>query len=425
MSTIITHLLLKNVRCFAGEQRAELAKVTLLVGENSVGKSTFLGCLKGVAHLSSLVELADGANCFDQEPFCMGSFEHLVRSGCSAFQVGVGLDGDCFRRFDVEFAAGPGGGLRETTLDVELSDDRPNARAALRITRPRAASEDVDAQWCLDGPGFEFRLDQSDVSYTQFTTWLSRSIRYGLLPFGGEPSLYRKRLGGTVSDHELAVFSKVVNFFRHRFRPPKAPLSVEPINPSGWGRTRYYPVDPLGVGDDRTDPVTIGNVGRDLDLFSRIETSERAPQRHEVLVDISGGMRNLADVGFGVTSVLPLAKALVDAPPGTQFLLQQPEVHIHPLAQAKLVEMMARSSHRFVIETHSDHIIDWFRILVTEARMATSDFGIVYFERLPDDPSVTKLHRLSLDERGNLSGQPRNYRQFFSQETARLLGLPT
>ena len=166
MSTIITHLLLKNVRCFPGEQRAELAKVTLLVGENSVGKSTFLGCLKGVAHLSSLVELADGANCFDQEPFCMGSFKHLVRLGCSAFQVGVGLDGDCFRRFDVEFAAGPGGGLRETTLEVELSDDRPNARAALRITRPRDASEDVDAQWCLDGPGFEFRLDQSDVSYT-------------------------------------------------------------------------------------------------------------------------------------------------------------------------------------------------------------------------------------------------------------------
>ena len=136
-------------------------------------------------------------------------------------------------------------------------------------------------------------------------------------------------------------------------------------------------------------------------------------------------MRNLADVGYGVTSVLPLAKALVDAPSTTQFLLQQPEVHIHPSAQAKLAEMMARSPHRFIIETHSDHIIDWFRILVTEARMAASDFGIVYFERVSDDPSATRLHQLSLDGSGNLTGQPNNYRQFFSEETARLLGLPT
>ena len=425
MSTIITHLSLKNVRCFTGEQRAELSKVTLLVGENSVGKSTFLGCLNGVAHLCSLVELADDVNSFDQEPFFMGSFENLVRSGCSAFQLGVGLEGYCFRRFNVEFAAGPGGGLRETTLNLELSDDRPDARAALRITRLPAAPAAVDERWCLEGPGFKFGLDQSDVSYRQFTTWLSRSVRYGLLPFGGEMTQYRKRVGGKVSDQDLAAFGKFVNFFRHRFRPPGATLSVTPIDPGSWGRTRYYPGDPLGVGDDRTDPDAVGDVGRVLDLFARIETRECAPQRYEVLVDVSGEMRNLADVGYGVTSVLPLAKALVDAPSTTQFLLQQPEVHIHPSAQAKLAEMMARSPHRFIIETHSDHIIDWFRILVTEARMAASDFGIVYFERVSDDPSATRLHQLSLDGSGNLTGQPNNYRQFFSEETARLLGLPT
>ena len=177
--------------------------------------------------------------------------------------------------------------------------------------------------------------------------------------------------------------------------------------------------------DRRTDPNAIGDIGQDLNLFGRIETRERAPERYEVLVEVSGEMRNLADVGYGVTSVLPLAKALVDAPPVTQFLLQQPEVHIHPSAQAKLVEMMSKSPHRFIIETHSDHIIDWFRILVTEARMAPSDLGIVYFERVPDDPSATRMYQLSLDGSGNLTGQPNNYRQFFSKETARLLGLPT
>ena len=126
-----------------------------------------------------------------------------------------------------------------------------------------------------------------------------------------------------------------------------------------------------------------------------------------------------------MTSLLPLIKTLADAPDGTLFLLQQPEVHIHPSAQAKLVELLAKSSHNFVIETHSDHVIDWFRILVTEGQLAASDLGIVYFERLTAEQSATQLHQLSFDGNGNLSGQPRNYRQFFSEETARLLGLQT
>ena len=36
--------MLTDVRCFEGEQRARLRPITLLVGENSTGKTTFLGC---------------------------------------------------------------------------------------------------------------------------------------------------------------------------------------------------------------------------------------------------------------------------------------------------------------------------------------------------------------------------------------------
>lgn len=85
--------------------------------------------------------------------------------------------------------------------------------------------------------------------------------------------------------------------------------------------------------------------------------------------------------------------------------------------------MMARSGHAFVIETHSDHVIRWLRIMVKEQRLSPSDASIIYFESVPDDPSATHLHQISLDPRANLSGQPRTYRKFFSDETARLLGL--
>ena len=39
----LTSLSLTNVRCFEGTQQARLPRITVLVGDNSAGKSTFLG----------------------------------------------------------------------------------------------------------------------------------------------------------------------------------------------------------------------------------------------------------------------------------------------------------------------------------------------------------------------------------------------
>ena len=101
---------------------------------------------------------------------------------------------------------------------------------------------------------------------------------------------------------------------------------------------------------------SISDAGRELSLFNRIDARQHASDEFEVLVDVSGSLRNLNDVGYGIASLLPFLKALGDAPTGTLFLLQQPEVHVHPSAQAKLIEMMAKSDHAFIVETHSDHI---------------------------------------------------------------------
>ena len=423
MSARITSLSLKDVRCFAGEHHAELSKATLLIGENSTGKSTFLGCLNGLVHLAGLVELTDQTNYFDQEPFCMGSFENLARSGCPSFRVGIGMEDDRFRRLEIEFAPGHDDALRERTLEVKLAGSRSDVGSRLRIARrtPVGKAE----RWRFDGPGFEFELDQSEASYAQFTTWLSRYVRRNVLPFSGDVTQFRKRMGHT-TDQELAAFGRFINFFRHEFRAPERPCAIYANDPNGpFARRRSYADDPLRILDGGMHLEAISNAGRDLGLFNRIDVREREPDQYEVLVDVSGVMRNLVDVGYGVTSVLPLIKAIVDAPKDSLFLLQQPEVHIHPSAQARLVEMIANSNHAFIVETHSDHVIDWLNILVTEGNLAASDVGIVYFERLTDDPSATRLYQLRLDGSGNLSGQPRNYRQFFSEETARLLGLPT
>ena len=422
MSTPITDISLTDVRTFSGEQRAHLSKLTLLVGENSVGKSTFLGCLYALGRLAGLSGLDDQTNFFNQKPFCMGSFDTLARSGCTSFRVAIGLESGPFRQFAIEFARSADASLKETALEIKLSDSPPQPGPTLTIVRE--ASESHPERWLFDGPAFQFCLNQSEVSHVQFTTWLSRSIAYGLLPFLGERTEFRKRVDHPTV-HNLAAFIKFVNFFRHRFRVPETPLHITPIPPRGLEPRRRYASNPLGEPSGHMDLDSINNAGRELGLFKQIDVRQLPSNEFEVLVDVSGSLRNLSDVGYGIASLLPYLTAIESAPRSTLFLLQQPEVHVHPSAQAELIKMMARSDHAFVVETHSDHIIAWLRILVKEQLLAPSDVSIIYFEPFPEDESATRLHQISLDRRANLSGQPRSYRQFFSTETARLLGFPT
>ena len=132
-------------------------------------------------------------------------------------------------------------------------------------------------------------------------------------------------------------------------------------------RQRRYTAHPLA--DPRFHQVreSLADAGGRLGLFSDVDV-RRDPQTNsfELWLQQSGRWRNLVDVGYGIHTVLPLLWMILDTPTNTTFLLQQPEVHLHPSAQAILAQIMSESSHRFIVETHSDHFIDRFRINVMQ-----------------------------------------------------------
>lgn len=136
-------------------------------------------------------------------------------------------------------------------------------------------------------------------------------------------------------------------------------------------------------------------------------------------------MRNLIDVGYGVSQVLPVVTELFRDTETPMFLLQQPEVHLHPSAQAALGSLFCRIAARerqLVIETHSDHLIDRVRMDVRDGttKLTPDDVSILFFERRDLD---ARIHSLRLDQEGNVLGAPPNYRGFFMNETRRGLGL--
>ena len=117
---------------------------------------------------------------------------------------------------------------------------------------------------------------------------------------------------------------------------------------------------------------------------------------------LKGPPRNLIDMGYGVSQALPVITELLreDAPP--MFLLQQPEVHLHPSAQAAWEVYSARSpgpERQLIIETHSDHLLDRVRMDIRDGTtgLKPEDVSILYFERGELDVSI---HSLRIDEEG-------------------------
>jgi predicted ATPase len=75
-------------------------------------------------------------------------------------------------------------------------------------------------------------------------------------------------------------------------------------------------------------------------LFEQIEVIRKGNKESDpfqIGVKSGGPTFNLVDVGYGVSQVLPILVDTLERSTGDEvFLLQQPEVHLHPRAQAEL-----------------------------------------------------------------------------------------
>ncbi|MDY4295811.1 MULTISPECIES: DUF3696 domain-containing protein [unclassified Xanthomonas] len=79
----------------------------------------------------------------------------------------------------------------------------------------------------------------------------------------------------------------------------------------------------------------------------------------------------ITDVGFGFSQVLPILVQIAVMPHGGVLLIEQPELHLHPVAQTRLGEVMAEAIHagkQIIVETHSEHFVRGLQLSVSANR---------------------------------------------------------
>ena len=132
--------------------------------------------------------------------------------------------------------------------------------------------------------------------------------------------------------------------------------------------------------------------------------------RYELLIENDGQASNLKDVGVGVSQVLPVIVAALFAQPGHIVIVEEPESHLHPLAQSKLAELLAQVSKQrnvqFIVETHSEHLFRRMQTLIARQQIAANDAAMYFVER---EGKVAHMRPLELDDFGRVKNWPEGF----------------
>lgn len=427
---------LENYRCFRERQEARLAPLTLLVGDNSTGKTSFLAMIRALWDTVYRYRVPN----FKEEPYDLGSFDEIAHhrggKGGRAASFAAG--------FEIALRSQPDDGVqaKEPSRTVNWSVEFSKRGTAPTPVSRRLANEQGDLWVEYRDNEFKARLGTPRDEFTV-------SVPLAIAGEGG----YLLPLFAFLPHNDVPTMSK-----QHREaigRLIHSAIALPPSQPPHAGApVRSKPhrtYDPARVVRDPEGdyvPMFLANqyfeskkhwsrlvealqrFGKEAGLFDEITVKPLGKQSDPFQLQIrrfdgptKGPQRNLIDVGYGVSQVLPVVTELLRQDAPEMFLLQQPEVHLHPRAQAALGSLFCRIAawdRQLILETHSDHLLDRVRMDVRDSAgsLRPEDVSILYFERGNLD---VRIHSLRIDSEGNILDAPPSYRQFFMDEVKRSL----
>ena len=389
---MITNITLQNFKCFR-HISVDPKLITVFIGPNGTGKS-------GV--LQALLLLKQSRNNADP----------LV------------LDGELIRFAPEEFMFhGPGlrgGGVRlavcwDLSIDSEEVQGPLKVKVDLRYSRQaNLFANDGSTNWVVSGEEYE-------ITFARDSRALQALTSGGFITYETLPAINSFRVvSGSITDE---LFSPLDD---HLPKGPQQTLANLKVVPAARGLARgVYALgmessddisgaSGLGAQEDST-VTTLAYSHREVEKVShlmqrvtgvgfRVDTVP--PQSAKPVSESLAGDLSILAEGFGTNALVHLLFEVVRTVPGATVLIEEPEIHLHPKAQADLASVLADQAKsgdkQMVITTHSEHVVGRLLTLVAEGKLSADDLAIYSFEK--DEGGGCSASEIEVTDRGQVSG---------------------
>lgn len=427
----VKKIALHNFRGFR-DGEIELKPLTVLLGPNSAGKSSFGHALAAMAHAHREFQGTPQADLTpilapDTWPVDLGTLDDLRTNGSSGpVKVGIETDAglieigfgvDSVARLVPSYFLHPKGeqsgvkGAGEVSLvgppeaigvtgtmgpHVIYGSAESNYYEVRRLNELQWEESGIPATVILDGlllksithaGGTTFLLSGKAREELDF---LLRNLSY-LGPSRRRPlrSSPAKPAGGSYSPKEIGYSGEwIASVLNRRAREsvryaklPRIPKTIVEARESQNEKPTLI-LDTL----QRSVVEWLQHLGLGTSL--RSEFCESGPGELEILITVPNQReRNLVDIGFGTSQILPILAAGLLQPPGSLYIVDLPEAHLHPRPQAELADFfcsLALSDRFSLVETHSEMFFHHLR-LRAEMDDDLKDRIVVYFVDNPED----------------------------------------
>ncbi|QIZ73456.1 AAA family ATPase [Oxynema aestuarii] len=436
---MLNELRAQNFKSWPDTGSIQLAPLTGLFGTNSSGKTAILQLL---LMLKQTVEARDRQQILalgdERSDIALGRFRDLLHKGEDRPNLNLSIGWTLRNNLEILDPEGEPDRLLfsipQLNFEVDIEEKDP-----LKVVRQFAYQFKQDDRAC------RFGMELNSTSEPQ------NSLKYNLIAEGYEVRRFRGRVWPLPAPIKNYGFpDKVNNYYQNASFLSDLVLAFEECfkNIYYLGPLREYPRRNYAWSGDR--PVDVGSRGeftiaailasRWRDRESSIEKDiaqklreigliydfkieaiqsdrgsyqvwvRRSPNTPEVLI---------TDVGFGVSQILPVLVLCYYVPEGSTIILEHPEIHLHPFAQAGLadvfIDVINRRKVQIILESHSEHLLRRLQRRIAE-EVFSHEQTCLYFCQL-DDRGQSHLQSLQLDEFGNIMNWPQD---FFGDEMGEL-----
>lgn len=367
---------LHNFKCLRNVNDVRLAKINILSGVNGEGKSSFVQALLVLSQTWNSGKY-DLLNPCDPDMVNLGGFKQILSYDAAPREMLIGLVFD-----------GETGGSFELRYDESVQNAQYGELCGLKFNGEEMLADASDMS----------SADDVENDVTTATPVLGTLDSYQAL-------MSLKRVFYVSADRKAASRTLKKNLF----------VDEKRFYPNGFNVLQMI------AGMDSKDKELLKQYMDRIFEGATVKVDED-DDNYRLQLDSHAESEHLYDpfnVGYGYSYVLTMLVSLIIARKNDYVIIENPEAHLHPNAQAEVTKIFAEVATskgvQLFIETHSDHIVNGALVAVNQKVLTSQELEVLFFNK-------GQVQNLEITESGRIMNPPKKFCDQYSKDLDILFG---